>query len=104
MKIAMGIVAVALTSMGNAYACTCSEPTVQEAKQRSTVVFRGTIIALRDTPNKSERIPNANLNGYRDTGKMVVFRVTRVWKGDFGTTFEMPAIVETSACWGFAAP
>ena len=32
---------------------------------------------------------------------MVVFKVTRVWKGDVGQEFEMPAIEETSACIGF---
>jgi len=80
-----------------AYGCDCSEPTVQEAKQRSTVVFRGTIVALRDGQAKSE------LNTDGETGKIVVFRVTRVWKGNVGTTFEMPGVLETSACWGFQA-
>jgi hypothetical protein len=32
---------------------------------------------------------------------MAVFRVSRVWKGDVGETFEMPAVEETSACMGF---
>ena len=27
--------------------------------------------------------------------------MTRVWKGEVGATFGMPAIEETSACWGF---
>jgi hypothetical protein len=48
--------------------------------------------------------PAAGPQGFgdtRDTGKIAVFHVTRVWKGDVGPTFEMPALVETSACWGF---
>jgi hypothetical protein len=37
----------------------------------------------------------------RDTQKLAVFRVSRVWKGEVGETFEMPAVEETSACTGF---
>ncbi len=32
---------------------------------------------------------------------MAVFQVTRVWKGDVGQKFEMPAVTETSTCNGF---
>ncbi|MGA3204862.1 MAG: hypothetical protein ABSF12_20405 [Bryobacteraceae bacterium] len=32
---------------------------------------------------------------------IVVFRVSRVWKGDVGPIFEMPALEETSMCVGF---
>jgi len=39
--------------------------------------------------------------GTRDTEKIALFGVARVWKGQLGTTFEMPALEETSACWGF---
>jgi hypothetical protein len=95
--IARSSLLIALMAVPVAYGCDCSEPTVQESKKRSTVVFRGTIIALRDTAIKSE------LNGDGETGKIVVFRVTRVWKGNVGTMFEMPGVLETSACWGFAA-
>ena len=37
----------------------------------------------------------------RDTKKTVVFKVTRVWKGQVGQAFETPGIEETSACIGF---
>jgi hypothetical protein len=63
------------------------------------VVFRGTIIALRDTKTSS-KIAGA----VRDLKKVAVFRVTRVWKGDVGEAFEMPAVEETSMCIGFWPP
>jgi hypothetical protein len=80
-------------------ACECTEPTVQVKKEHSDVVFRGTIIELRKAESGSP-VPY----GTRGTGKVAVFHVGRVWKGDVGTTFEMPAVEETSACRGFWPP
>ena len=37
----------------------------------------------------------------RDLKETIVFRVSRVWKGQVGQVFEMRAIEETAACWGF---
>jgi hypothetical protein len=93
MKAALTLV---LISAGAVNACECSDPSVQEAKQRSAIVFRGTLIALYPTNKRTgfER-PGA-------TPTMAVFRVGRVWKGDVAPTFEMPAIPEGGECWGFA--
>jgi hypothetical protein len=85
---------IALIATPVAYGCDCSEPTVQEARQHSTIVFRGTIIDLRPTTKR------ASLG--KDTGRIAVFRTTRVWKGDVGRTFEMRAIEEFGGCWGFS--
>jgi hypothetical protein len=67
--------------------CDCAGTlTVNEAKKLAAVVFRGTITALRNS----------------DSGeRSVVFRVTRVWKGNVSEIFEMPAFEETTACLGF---
>jgi hypothetical protein len=61
------------------------------------LVFRGTIIELRD----SKPVVGFSPGWIQDTKKIAVFRVIRVWKGEVGQTFEMPAIEETSACIGF---
>lgn len=61
----------------------------------SDVVFRGTLIELRDSE------VDHFLPFVRDTRKIAVFRVARVWKGDVGPIFEMPAVEETSVCVGF---
>lgn len=77
------------------HACDCSDPPLQEARARADVIFRGTIVALR---------PSTGPQGFGDTfdtGKIAVFHVARFWKGKLGPTFEMPALEETSACWGF---
>jgi len=92
--IAVRLLTVALVSLGVAHACECSEPTVSDAKKRATVIFRGTITALRPT---NKRSPFGV-----DTGKVAVFRVTRVWKGEVGSVFEMPAVTEDGGCWGFS--
>jgi hypothetical protein len=96
MMIATRIITVAFASLGVSHACTCSDPTVLVAKQRSQAVFRGTITALRPTGKdyKAER-------AFGDTEKIAVFRVSRIWKGEVGPTFEMPAVVEFGGCWGF---
>jgi hypothetical protein len=77
------------------YGCDCSAPPVQEVINRADVVFRGTIIALRPSTRP------LGWNDTRDTGKVAVFQVSRVWKGEVGPTFEMPALEELAACWGF---
>jgi hypothetical protein len=84
-----------LASAGSLYACDCSNPPLEDIRARADVVFRGTIVSLR---------PAVGPQGFGDTldtGKVAVFRVTRVWKGEVGPMFEMPALEETSACWGF---
>src|SRR5882757_7107059 len=82
-------------SISSVYGCSCREPTVPQALGRAEVVFRGTIIALRDAGKDYD-------SGFvRYIGKTVVFRVDRVWKGEVGQTFEMPGYEETSACIGF---
>jgi hypothetical protein len=48
----------------------------KQAKHWSEVVFQGTIAGFRGS----------------DVDRTVVFRVSRVWKGRVGLTFEMPAI------------
>lgn len=83
--------------MGIAQACNCREPKVQFKKDHSDVVFRGTIIELRD----SDKAAGISAGWGRDTKKIAVFRVSRVWKGEVGQTFEMPAVEETSMCLGF---
>jgi len=67
------------------------------------VVFRGTIVELRDTDvdHSDPSLRKLGLREFNDTKKIAVFRVARVWKGDVGITFEMPAVEETSACIGF---
>ena len=94
MRIAIRFLALALASLSMARACECSDPTVQDAKQRATVIFHGTITALRSTDKRSPM-------GI-DTGKVATFRVARVWKGEVGPVFEMPAVVAGGDCWGFS--
>jgi hypothetical protein len=59
--------------------CDDVEISTQQAKRSSEVVFQGTIEAFGGT----------------GSDRTVMFRVSRVWKGQVGRTFEMPAI-ETS--------
>lgn len=80
-------------SIGAVNACECMGSTVQLGKDGGQVVFRGTVIALRPAPKR--RVPG-------DTGRIAVFRVSRVWKGKVGEIFEMPADEATAACWGFS--
>jgi len=75
-------------STGICSACSCAISTTRVAKDEAGVVFRGTITALRDA-------------GKSDPKKIAIFRVSRVWKGEVGQTFEMPAVEETSMCVGF---
>ena len=58
---------------------------------------------LRDTDvdHSDPELRKLGLREFKDTKKIAVFRVTRVWKGEVGTTFEIPAVEETSMCAGF---
>jgi hypothetical protein len=91
----MTAVALSMMAAPAAYACDCSAPLVGEALSRADVVFRGTIVALRPSTKPIGFI------GVTDTGRIAIFHVSRVWKGDVGATFEMPAHEEAAACWGF---
>jgi hypothetical protein len=82
---------------GIAYACRCMDPGVEVKKENADVIFRGRIIELRDSKGATDLSPGR----VRDTKKVAVFRVSRVWKGDVTETFEMPAVEETAACTGF---
>ncbi len=81
-----------------AYGCDCTEPSVKVKRDHSDIVFRGTIMELRAS---KAAVPLSELGLGNDTSEIAVFRVGRIWKGDVGETFEMPAFVETSACMGF---
>jgi hypothetical protein len=80
-----------------AYGCDCQIMSIAVAKAQAEVIFRGTIIELRESRKRLDYLAAFG----RDTGKIAVFRVTRVWTGEVGETFEMPAVAETAACWGF---
>lgn len=84
-------------TLGLCYACNCTEPSVEAKRDYAEIIFRGTIVELRDSSKPADISPGFA----RDTKKVVVFKVTRVWKGHVGQTFEMPGIEETSACIGF---
>ena len=93
---------VFLVTRGIAGACGCTEPSVQAKKDASEVIFQGTILELR---NAGGVIPADPLQTLMNKGNRVaVFRVSRVWKGEVGKTFEMPALEETSMCIGFWPP
>jgi|HubBroStandDraft_4_1064222.scaffolds.fasta_scaffold94408_3 hypothetical protein len=68
-------------------ACDCIVVPAREARRHSDVVFRGTILRVRDSGT-----------GY----KVVVFHVNRVWKGQVLETFEMGHLGAAS-CDGFSS-
>jgi hypothetical protein len=72
-------------SMALIQACDCITLPAKQAKQGAEVVFRGTITALHGSGNS----------------RIVVFKVSRVWKGKVKETFEMPALEADYACLGF---
>lgn len=91
--------AVLWLSFAVASACECVPPAPLFKLDHSDVVFRGTIVELRGSNHPANPLPS--LSAAKDTGKIAVFQVTRVWKGEVAETFEMPAVEETSACVGF---
>jgi hypothetical protein len=93
----MRLSVLVLLAVVRCYACDCKEPSVQAKRDHADIIFRGTIIELHDSSK-----PATIAAGFaHDSGKVVVFKVTRIWKGHVGETFGMPGIEETSACIGF---
>ena len=79
-----------------AQACSCRPTSVRDAVANADVVFRGTIIEIRD----AQRDVITNIVQPRKL--IAVFRVRQVWKGDVAETFEMPAIKNPGGiCVGF---
>jgi hypothetical protein len=83
-------------AVGSVYGCDCREPSVEAKRDDSDIVFRGTIIAFRESPVRTDKGPTV-----RYTGRIAVFRVVRIWKGEVSQTLEMPEAMETTACTGF---
>ena len=67
-----------------AWQCDCVDIGAAQAKRSAEIVFQGMVTDFRDSP---------------DGHRVVVFRVSRVWKGHVTATFEMPAI--QGDCIGF---
>jgi len=77
-----------------ASACDCRGLKVPDAVSHAQIIFRGTIVALRDSAEKPEgRYGGRNY-------KIAVFAVNRVWKGEVKGIFEMPAPEEIADCVG----
>jgi hypothetical protein len=74
-------------TLGFAQACECVDIGTRKAKAGSEVTFRGTVRELR-----------VSADGY----PLVVFLVSRVWKGTVTERFEM-RFVESDSCLGFRA-
>jgi hypothetical protein len=77
-----------------ALACDCSPPSVKQSVAQADIVFRGSIVRFRESSK-------AFFGMDWKTSRVAVFRVSRVWKGPVQPTFEMPAVEERAACWGF---
>jgi hypothetical protein len=76
-----------------AQACSCIPITAAEASRRADVVFRGTIVDIHDVCIEPPQLWK----------RVAIFRVSRVWKGVVGDSFEMPAIENPGGlCYGFA--
>jgi hypothetical protein len=80
-----------------AFGCECRPVSVREAKNQAEVVFRGTIVGFRSSTDDEAELSSNAKHGW----PIAIFRVTRVWKGQVGLTFEMPAIAEGANCFGF---
>ena len=92
-------VALAVLVLANAaQACSCIAITPSEALANAHVVFRGTVIEVRD----AERDIISDI--LQPPKHIAVFRVNRVWKGDVGERFEILIhfIPSSTACseWG----
>ena len=81
------LVLAILFSFGVSQACDCEDPGARVSKRAAEIVFRGEIVAFRESG-----LP---------PGRVAIFQVTRVWKGPVTERFEMLALVSDHACFGF---
>jgi hypothetical protein len=95
MDIATRLLIVLGAYMGTASACSCRGLDVENALANAEIVFRGTVVNLH--PSNEPQKVRFEGRDYR----IAVFRVERVWKGEIGSVFEMPALEETTDCVGF---
>lgn len=94
MRVKFAIVFLVLVEV--AQACSCRPVSAKEALGNADLVFRGTIVEI----HSAQTDPLTTV--LQHPPRRVVFRVTRVWKGVVGETFEMPAIEKTGGyCLGF---
>lgn len=84
---------LALVTAARSYGCSCARPPAEQKKARAEIVFRGTITEIRE--------PEKPKPGEWRKPKILVFRVSRVWKGKVGEVFEMPGVEGVIDCTGF---
>lgn len=99
LRIALGVALACMAAVKLTQACSCNPNAggVREAVANEDVVFRGTIVDIH--PAKRDVIIDDRLQPVK---RIAVFRVTQVWKGDVGETFEMPALENPGGvCLGF---
>jgi len=100
-KVALWFVLAAISFVvldQRAVACGCTAPPpIELAKKNADLIFQGKVVGLRPGLNPPQ-IGQLMI----DTGKVLVIRVVRVWKGDLPSTFEMPAWETAGACMGFS--
>lgn len=96
------LLSIVLLAAGVCSACSCLPGSVEDRRDGAEIIFRGTIIELREVAKRGDSKKPAHIDlPARDSGRIVVFKVSRVWKGNVGQIFEMPGLEETSACIGF---
>ena len=78
------VAALILVVPGLSPAMSCPPISVREAFDKADVVFRGTIIEVHDAHG------DAITDVSQPRKYIAVLRVTRIWKGAVGSTFEMP--------------
>jgi len=80
------LVMLFFVSLELTYAMQCDCASGPEDKRGAEIVFRGKVVAFHEFAKDS---------------RVVVFRVIRVFNGDLTETFEMPALENGVACFGF---
>ena len=74
----------------NLIAMSCMPMTVKEAAANADVIFRGTIVGIHDA--KTDALTQV----LQPRKIIVVFRVTRTWKGPVTAKFELAAVQDNS--------
>lgn len=90
LRIAAFLALITASAIQQSFACSCIQPTVEDARSRADAVFLGTVkkVTVLQSNNPGSKV-------------LVEFTVSRVWKGKLTKEVEMQSMLETSSCEGF---
>ena len=94
MKTLFVCIVLCILLSGQAFACSCFEPTISDAFKWADVVFSG-------EATKVQYVDDVGVGMFGERRIIVTFQVSTFWKGDVGETITLHTVYNRISCGGY---